>query len=121
MREQLQEALNNITWLNHEIGDTYNMPETPLFIWRIAYYPIFEDGKTKEIYSEPRALIERKAMFGKIIGIDFREVPLRYLLKIENTKCDGCGKYYDEPNKKYEFGEFNICPPCEKRNDLQFE
>jgi hypothetical protein len=44
--------------------------------WKIAYYPIFEDGKTKEVYKEPRALVEK--LIGKE-GIDFREVPLRYL------------------------------------------
>lgn len=46
--------------------------------WKIAYYPIFSDGKTNELYSEPRALVE-KPIQG---GIDFREVPLRYLTKI---------------------------------------
>ena len=45
--------------------------------WKIVYYPIFENGKTKEFYDEPRALVE-KPMIG---GIDFREVPLRYLSK----------------------------------------
>jgi len=70
----LQEALNNELWVNHKIGDTYTMDGKP-DLWKIAYYPIFEDGKTNEPYSEPRALIE-KPMKG---GTDFREVPLRYL------------------------------------------
>lgn len=46
-------------------------------LWKIAYYPIFEDGKTNKVYEEPRCLIE-KPIEG---GIDFREVPLRYLNK----------------------------------------
>jgi hypothetical protein len=81
MENKLQEALNNPLWVNHKIGDTYTMDKAPLLIWRIAYYPIFEDGKTHEIYSEPRALVERPAMFGNELGTDFREIPLRYLTK----------------------------------------
>ncbi len=50
-----------------------NKPE----LWKIVYYPIFEDNKTKEVYVEPRALVE-KPIVG---GTDFREVPLRYLTK----------------------------------------
>ena len=46
-------------------------------LWKIAYYPIFEDGKTNQPYNEARSLIE-KPMKG---GTDFREVPLRYLSK----------------------------------------
>ena len=45
--------------------------------WKIAYYPIFENGKTGEKYEEPRALIERPMNE----GIDFREIPLRYLTR----------------------------------------
>ena len=71
----LQEALNHPLYQSHKIGDIYLMDyETG---WKIAYYPIFEDGKTKQKYSEPRALVERP-MLG---GTDFREVPLRYLQK----------------------------------------
>lgn len=45
--------------------------------WKIAYYPILEDGKTGEKYNESRALVEKP-----IVGeIDFREIPLRYLTK----------------------------------------
>lgn len=76
----LIESLNNPVWLNHKIRDTYTMDGKP-DLWKIAYYPIFEDGKTKEQYSEPRALIE-KPMIG---GIDFREIPLRYLIKSAKT------------------------------------
>jgi hypothetical protein len=46
--------------------------------WKIAYYPIFENGKTGEVYNEPRALIERPIPG----GTDFREVPLRYLQNV---------------------------------------
>ena len=47
-------------------------------LWKVAYYPIFQDGKTGAVYDEPRALIERP-IDG---GTDFREVPLRYLIII---------------------------------------
>lgn len=73
----LAEALNNKTWQEHRLGDTYTMDKKP-DKWKIAYYPIFEDGKTRETYAEPRALVE-KPILG---GTDFREVPLRYLTKI---------------------------------------
>ena len=70
----LQEALSDLTWANHQIGNTYTMDNKP-DLWKIAYYPIFEDGKNGEQYVEPRALVE-KPIPG---GIDYREVPLRYL------------------------------------------
>jgi len=72
----LQEALEDDLWVSHKIGDTYCMDDKPDY-WEIAYYPIFENGKTGEVYGEPRALIERP-MKG---GTDFREVPLRYLIR----------------------------------------
>lgn len=75
----LKEALNSPTWLNHKIGDTYTMDGKP-DLWKIVYYPIFECGKTGEVYSEPRALvenIEKKGFWNK-------EVPLRYLIKTKN-------------------------------------
>lgn len=74
----LHSALSNPDWQLHKIGDTYCMDGKP-DKWKIAYYPIFADGKTNEQYDEPRALIE-KPITG---GIDFREVPLRYLTKNE--------------------------------------
>ncbi len=64
-------------WLNHNIGDLYSM-KGDSDKWKIAYYPIIENNKTKETYSEPRVLVE-KPIKG---GIDFREVPFRYLTKI---------------------------------------
>lgn len=51
---ELATALKNSLWVNHKIGDTYTMDEKP-DLWKIAYYPIFEDGKTGESYNEPRA------------------------------------------------------------------
>jgi Zn/Cd-binding protein ZinT len=71
----LCDALNDKLWKDHKIGDTYLMDGKGG--WKIAYYPIFEDGKTKEVYQEPRALVEQPIEG----GIDFREVPLRYLVK----------------------------------------
>jgi hypothetical protein len=72
----LQEALNQTLWQEHKIGDTYTMDGKP-DLWKIAYYPIFENGKTGEHYDEPRALVE-KPITG---GTDFREIPFRYLTK----------------------------------------
>lgn len=66
-------------WQDHKIGNEYQMDGKP-DKWKIAYYPIFSDGKTNEVYNEPRALVE-KPIPG---GTDFREVPLRYLTKIIN-------------------------------------
>jgi len=69
----LQKSLSNPLWLSHNIGNQYTMDGSGC--WKIAYYPIFEDGKTKELYQEARALIETPLTN----GTDFREVPLRYL------------------------------------------
>ena len=52
----------------------YIMDDKPE-LWKIIYYPIRENGKTNEVYAEPRALIERKIKN----GFDIREIPLRYL------------------------------------------
>lgn len=78
----LQKALSDIVWQEHKLGDEYQMDGKPNK-WKIAYYPIFEDGKTNETYVEPRALAENPIFgkFGEQIGIDYREVPLRYLIK----------------------------------------
>jgi len=74
----LQAALSHPLWQSHSIGDTYTMDGKPT-LWKIAYYPIFEDGKTGEVYNEPRALIERPIPG----GTDFREMPLRYLMPVK--------------------------------------
>jgi hypothetical protein len=79
----LGRALENPLWASHKIGDEYTMDGKP-DRWRIAYYPIFQDGKTGDWYNEPRALIERPQMFSGVAGIDFREVPLRYLIRVKN-------------------------------------
>lgn len=81
---RLQKALSNKIWINHNVGDEYQM-DGKKYKWKIAYYPIFEDGKTGDNYDEPRALVE-SPLYGKFnekIGTDFREVPLRYLTKIK--------------------------------------
>ena len=85
----LKAALSSDIWVNHRIGDTYTM-DGKLQPWKIAYFPIFEDGKTGATYDEPRALVEQPILESKKCsgatcyvktGIDFREVPLRYLTK----------------------------------------
>lgn len=73
----MQNALNHPLWINHLIGAEYIMDGEKG--WKIAYYPIFEDGKTGVKYNEPKALVERPILN----GTDFREVPLRYLRKIK--------------------------------------
>jgi hypothetical protein len=73
----LQTALQHQLWVEHKIGDRYVATGTE-HVWRIAYYPILENGKTGEKYDEPRALMERPISG----GIDFREMPLRYLKRI---------------------------------------
>lgn len=73
----LQQALKDPIWVNHCIGDLYTISGDK-HVWKIAYYPIFEDSKTKEQYSEPRFLMERKIEN----GIDFREMPSRYIQRL---------------------------------------
>ncbi len=82
MENKLKLALSNQIWIEHKTGSEYQM-DGKKDIWKIVYYPIFEDGKTNEVYQEPRALVE-KSILGKYdekIGTDYREVPLRYLVK----------------------------------------
>lgn len=77
----LEQALSHPLYKSHNIGDYYSMDNKP-DKWQIAYYPIFEDGVSGELYDEPRALVEKPILSKGIkIGIDFREVPLRYLSK----------------------------------------
>ena len=75
----MSEATDHPLWKAHKIGDTYQMDGKGE--WKIAYYPIFENGKTGEIYKEPRALVEQNGIFNGKKGTDFIEVPLRYLKK----------------------------------------
>lgn len=56
MKNKLKKALSDITWTNHVIGNVYLMDNKP-DKWKISYYPIFECGKTNEVYEEPRALV----------------------------------------------------------------
>lgn len=79
--EELTLALNSPIWKEHKIGDTYKI-KGDKDIWKIAYYPIFECGKTGEVYTEPRTLVEKPIKD----GTDFREVPMRYLSKIVNMQ-----------------------------------
>lgn len=85
MKEQkLTEALQHPLFLSHKIGDGYMMDGKP-DQWKIAYYPIFEDGKSGEQYEEARALVERPIPG----GTDFREIPLRYLTRVDGyVVCD---------------------------------
>lgn len=76
--EQVRKDLGDPIWVNHKIGDTYTMDGKP-DLWKIAYYPIFECGKTGEEYNEPRALMEKVG----VEGFWSKEVPLRYLTKTE--------------------------------------
>lgn len=78
-------ALADQIWKDHKLGSDYHM-DGKMDNWKIVYYPIFEDGKNGEVYQEPRCLVE-KPIFGGLgeqIGIDYREVPLRYLNKADN-------------------------------------
>lgn len=72
---RLQEAMQDPLRVSHKIGNQYSMKGAN-GLWKIAYYPIFEDGKTGKSYDEPRALVEQPIGSS---GTDFREVPLRYL------------------------------------------
>jgi hypothetical protein len=63
---------------NHKVGDKYTMDGKPE-LWQLSYYPLLEDGKTGEVYNEPKALIEQPSDWNGVKGTDFREVPLRYL------------------------------------------
>ena len=80
MNADLDIALINPLWQNHEIGNKYilvNRNGSKDSGWKIAYYPLpgtYRNGKWIE-FDEPRALIERP-MEG---GTDFREVPIRFL------------------------------------------
>jgi hypothetical protein len=84
MEPNLENALAHPVWMEHQIDDVYSMDGKPG--WKIAYYPIFADGKTGEAYKEPRALVERPAVFNGAAGTDFREVPLRFLTKVNFAK-----------------------------------
>ncbi len=69
----------------HEIGNTYamlNQNGSSSGVWKIVYYPLEGTYEAEEWieFDEPRALIEQPIKG----GIDFREVPLRYLKNLAN-------------------------------------
>lgn len=72
----------------HKIGTEYflvNRDGSRQGEWKIAYLPLsgsYKDGEWID-FKEPYALIEKPAIFEGGKGIDFREVPLRFLNKIE--------------------------------------
>lgn len=73
-KNEIVEALSHPLYKNHEVGDTYTMDGEP-DLWKIAYYPLFSDRKTGEVYKEPRALVENTNK----PGFWNKKVPLRYL------------------------------------------
>lgn len=75
----LEAALRDKLWLSHKISDSYNMDGDT---YKIAYYPLFGTykGGVWVDFEEPRALVEKPILN----GIDFREVPLRYLTKLNH-------------------------------------
>ena len=80
--KMLNKALNNSIWLDHIRNVSKYTMDDKKDIWEIVYYPIFQCGKTKEVYKEPRALvqnIDKKGFWSK-------EVPLRYLKPIKPPK-----------------------------------
>ena len=80
MDKKLHDALVHPLWLSHSIGDSYRMDGRGE--WELYYYPILGDGQTQIPYDEPRALVKADRMFGNKLGMDLREVPLRYLERI---------------------------------------
>lgn len=82
----LKTALQDPIWQQHQIGNTYQMNNVggkpDINIWKIAYYPLTGTYKSEQWvdFDEPRALVETTLPNGR--GTDFREVPLRYLNKI---------------------------------------
>lgn len=74
--------MENYKSIEHEIGDVYSMVNQDgkeSGNWLITYYPLhgtYVNEKYVE-FDEPRALIEQPMKN----GIDFREVPMRYLKK----------------------------------------
>ena len=80
---ELDIAMRHVIWVRHKSGDQYymiNQDGSKDPGWKIAYYPIFEDGRTGEKYKEPRALMEKPfAENSKFDGNDLREMPLRYI------------------------------------------
>ena len=77
-----EKAMLDQKWVSHEKKDRYTMDGKEKR-WRIVYYPIEKCGKTGKKYEEPRALIDSPIGDG---FFDLREMPLRYLTKIIESK-----------------------------------
>lgn len=88
----LEEALSDPIWKDHKVGDIYYLVHSngkKEEGWKISYYPLSGtyqevNGKNEWVdFNEPRVLIERKTYFKahKEWGIDFREIPIRFLEK----------------------------------------
>lgn len=82
LSEPLREALEHPLYSDHMSHHRYKMDGKGS--WELYYYPILGDGKTQEVYVEPRALMKTNRIFkdGKA-GMDLREVPLRYIERIQ--------------------------------------
>ena len=70
---------------NHNLKSLYTMDGNSK-PWKIAYYPLYEDGKTGEVYETPRALVEQPSEWDGVKGTDFREVPLVYLTPVDDIE-----------------------------------
>ena len=78
--DKLKSALDSSLWRSHKKEDRYRVDGKG--VWKVAYYPILGCGKTQKEYDEPRALMETKKNFNGEVGVDFREMPLRYITRI---------------------------------------
>jgi|TARA_R110000796_G_scaffold230691_1_gene348387 hypothetical protein len=74
----LGESLEHSIWKGHERNKSQYQMDGLEDHWALVYYPIFQDGKTQEYYSEPRALMQNTNK----PGFWSKEVPLRYLNKL---------------------------------------
>ena len=82
----INKALEDPLWKSHMPDARYAMLQNgkPTYgEWRLIYYPVMGDGATGKSYDEPRALLETRKMYGSKEGLDFREVPIRYIQRID--------------------------------------
>ncbi len=78
----LAEALNADLYKSHHPNvSKYTMDGKGKCEW--VYYSIMADCKTQKPYPEPRVLMMQHRMFNGEMGRDYREVPLRYIERIE--------------------------------------
>lgn len=73
----LQSALDNPIFQQHKIGALYSIKGDSR-LWKLTYYPIFQNGKNGDYYDEPRVLVETPILN----GIEFREMPIHFLTKL---------------------------------------